>query len=75
MRSWLGAVARALTFYGGGRQLIVPDNPRSVVSVARRYDPKLNETVRDFTRHYRVSILPARPFSPKDKATAESTIV
>jgi len=74
MRSWLGAMARALTFYGGCPQLIVPDNPRSLVSDACRYDPKLNDTVRHFARHYAVSILPARPYSPKDKATAESAV-
>lgn len=74
MRSWLGAVARALTFYGGVPQLIVPDNPRALVSEACRYEPKLNQTVHDFARHYNVSILPARPYSPKDKACAESAV-
>lgn len=74
MRSWLGAMARALSFYGGCPQLIVPDNPRSLVSQACRYEPKLNATVRDFARHYSVSILPARPYSPKDKAAAESSV-
>ena len=74
MRSWLGAMARALSFYGGCPQLIVPDNPRALVSNACRYEPKLNDTVRDFARHYDVSILPARPYSPKDKASAESAV-
>jgi transposase len=74
MRSWLGAMARALSFYGGVPQLIVPDNPRALVADACRHEPKLNETVRDFARHYDVSILPARPFLPKDKATAESAV-
>ena len=74
MRSWLGAMARALSFYGGVPQLIVPDNPRALVANACRYEPKLNETVRDFARHYDVSILPARPYSPKDKASAESAV-
>lgn len=74
MRSWLGALARALSFYGGCAQLIVPDNPRSLVSEACRYEPKLNETVRDFARHYSISFLPARPFAPKDKASAESSV-
>jgi transposase len=74
MRSWLGALARALAFYGGCPQLIVPDNPRSLVSQACRYEPKLNATVREFARHYDVSFLPARPYSPKDKATAESSV-
>ena len=74
MRSWLGAMARALAFYGGVPQLIVPDNPRALVSEACRYEPKLNQTVNDFARHYGVSILPARPYSPKDKASAESAV-
>jgi transposase len=74
MRSWLGALARGLTFYGGCPQLIVPDNPRALVSEACRYEPKLNATVRDFARHYGVSFLPARPYSPRDKATAESSV-
>ena len=74
MRSWLGAMARALSFYGGVPQLIVPDNPRALVSDACRYEPKLNQTVHDFARHYGVSILPARPYSPKDKASAESAV-
>ena len=51
-------MARALTFYGGVPQLIVPDNPRALVSDACRYEPKLNQTVHDFARHYGVSILP-----------------
>ncbi len=54
MRSWLGALARALSFYRGCPQLIVPDN--------------------EFARHYDVSFLPARPYSPRDKATAESSV-
>lgn len=74
MRSWLGALARALAFYGGVPQLVVPDNPRALVSEACRYEPKLNATVRDFARHYSVSFLPARPYLPKDKATAESAV-
>jgi transposase len=74
MRSWLGALARALSFYGGCPQLIVPDNPRSLVSEACRYEPRLNATVREFARHYGVGFLPARPYCPKDKATAESSV-
>ena len=74
MRSWLGAMARALSFYGGVPQLIVPDNPRALVSEACRYEPKLNQTVNDFARHYGVGVLPARPYSPKDKASAESAV-
>ena len=74
MRSWLASSARALTFYQGCPQIIVPDNPRSLIAQADRYEPRVNETVLDFARHYNVSILPARPYAPKDKATAESSV-
>ena len=74
MRSWLGATARALAFCGGAPQLIVPDNPRAPVSQACRYEPRLNETVNDLARHHGLGILPARPYSPKDKASAESAV-
>ena len=74
MRSWLGAMVRALSFYGGVPQLIVPDNARALIAEPNRYEPRVNETVRAFARHYDVSILPARPYSPKDKATAESAV-
>jgi len=74
MRSWLGALARALTFYGGCPSLVVPDNPRALIARADRYEPRVTDTALDFARHYGISILPARPYSPKDKATAESAV-
>ncbi len=74
MRSWLTSMARALTFYGGVPELIIPDNPKSLVSNACRFEPELNASVRDFARYYSVGVLPARPYSPKDKATAESAV-
>lgn len=52
----------------------MPDNPRALVSEACRYEPRLNATVHDFARHSGVSILPTRPYSPKDKASAESAV-
>jgi transposase len=73
-RSWLSATARALSFYGGVPQLIVPDNPRSLIADACRYEPRVNDTAQDFARHYDVSFLPARPYSPRDKASAESAV-
>jgi transposase len=44
MWSRLDALARALTFYGGCPQLIIPDNPRALVSEACRYESKLDRT-------------------------------
>jgi transposase len=74
MVDWLGSCAQALSFIGGVPQLIVPDNPRALISNANRYEPRANETVEDFARHYGTSVLPARPYHPQDKAKVESAV-
>ena len=71
---WLSATARALSFFGGVPQLIVPDNPRALVKSANRYEPQLNDTVLDFARHYGCSVLPARAYHPQDKAKVELSV-
>ena len=74
MADWLGSTARALAFFGGVPQLIVPDNPRALIANPNRYEPRANETVEDFARHYATSVLPARPYHPQDKAKVESAV-
>jgi transposase len=74
-KDWLGATAQALTFYGGVPQLIVPDNPRALVTKADRYEPVLTETVRDFARYYGCSVLPARAYHPQDKPKAPLSVL
>jgi transposase len=74
MVDWLGATAQALRFYGGVVALIVPDNPKTMIAVADRYEPRANDSVLDFARHYGTSVLPARPRHPQDKAKAESAV-
>ena len=74
LADWIGAMVRALEFYGGVPQLIVPDNARALIADADRYEPRANQTVLDFARHYGSSVLPARPAAPRDKAAAESAV-
>ena len=74
-KDWLGATAQALAFYGGVPQLIVPDNPRALVTKADRYEPVLTDTVRDFARHYGCSVLPARAYHPQDKPKVELSVL
>lgn len=74
MADWLGSIADALAFYGGVPQLIVPDNPKAMIADADRYEPRSNDTVLDFARHYGTSVLPARPRHPQDKAKVESAV-
>ena len=51
--------------------MVVPDNLRSGVSKAHRYEPDLNPTYQEMATHYGVAIVPARVRKPKDKAKAE----
>ncbi len=74
LEDWIEGMVRSLAFYGGVPQLIVPDNPRALIADPDRYEPRTNETVRDFARFYSTSVLPARPRSPQDKASAESAV-
>ena len=72
---WLGSHSRALAFFGGCPALIVPDNLRSGVSAACRYDPDLNPSYQQWAEHYQVAVLPARPYKPRDKAKAEVAVL
>jgi len=51
--------------------MVVPDNLRSGVSSACRYDPDLNPSYQQWAEHYQIAVVPARPYKPKDKAKAE----
>lgn len=68
---WLGSHVRAFAFFGGIPKLIVPDNLKSGVSKACRYDPDINPAYQQLAEHYGTAIMPARPQKPKDKAKAE----
>ena len=71
MGSWIGAHVRALEFFGGCPQLVVPDNTRTGVSRACRYEPDLNPTYQEMATHYAIGVLPTRPRKPRDKAKVE----
>lgn len=68
---WIGSHVRAFAFFGGVTSLVVPDNLRSAVSKACRYEPTLNRTYQDLASHYETAVIPARVRHPKDKAKVE----
>nr|VFK59252.1 MAG: Integrase core domain-containing protein [Candidatus Kentron sp. TUN]VFK67846.1 MAG: Integrase core domain-containing protein [Candidatus Kentron sp. TUN] len=68
---WISSHVRAFEFFGGVPQLLVPDNLKSAVSKADRYVPEVNATYAELACHYGTTILPARPYKPKDKAKVE----
>ena len=68
---WIGAHVRAFEFIGGAPELVVPDNLRSGVRKAHRYEPDINPTYQEMASHYGVAVLPARVRKPRDKAKVE----
>jgi transposase len=68
---WLQSHVRTFAYFGGLPAMVIPDNLKSGVSRACRYDPELNPSYQQLAEHYQVTILPARPYKPKDKAKAE----
>jgi len=71
LQDWLQSHVRAFEFYGGVTELVIPDNLRSGVSKACRYDPDLNPAYQQWAEHYQTVVIPARPYKPKDKSKAE----
>jgi transposase len=61
MFAWLGGVPGAL----------VPDQLKSAVTIAGRYDPLVQRTYAELARHYGCCVVPARPGHPRDKAKVE----
>ena len=68
---WLAAHVKALAFFGGVPQIIVPDNLKSAVTRTHRYKPAITASYQQLAAHYQSAIIPARPYRPKDKAKAE----
>jgi transposase len=71
---WIGSHVRMFEFFGGVSEMIVPDNLKSGVTKAHRYDPDINATYTLFAEHYAVAVVPTRIISPRDKAKAESGV-
>ena len=71
---WIGSHVRALEFFGGCPEVLVPDNLRSGVSHACRYEPDINPTYQAFASHYGIAVIPARARKPQDKAKVEKSV-
>lgn len=71
---WLASHNRMLAFFGGCPELIIPDNLKSGVHKACRYDPDLNPSYQQWAEHYQVAVIPTRPYKPQDKAKVEVAV-
>ena len=71
LNDWTSSHQRAFAFFGGVPEIVVPDNLKSGVTKAHRYDPDINPTYQDLAAHYGVAVIPARAARPRDKAKVE----
>ena len=71
---WIEAHIHAYEYLQGVPEITVPDNLKSGVARACRYDPDINPTYQDLATHYGTAIIPTRPRHPRDKAKAESGV-
>ena len=54
---------------------MVPDNLRSAVSSASRYEPDINPTYLKLAVHYGIAVVPARVRKPRDKSKVENAVL
>lgn len=72
---WIGSHVRMFEYFGGVTALAIPDNLRSGVTRADRYEPVINPTYRELAQHYGLAIMPTRSWRPRDKAKVENAVL
>ena len=71
---FIHALQCCLKDLGGVVQTLVPDNLKSAITKASRYEPSINRVLEDFANHYGTTVTPARVRKPKDKALVENHV-
>ncbi|MFQ5791970.1 MAG: IS21 family transposase, partial [Acidobacteriota bacterium] len=71
LECWISAHEGMLEYFGGCTEIWVPDNLKSGVTKACRYEPTINRTYAEMAEHYGAVVIPARAYHAKDKAKVE----
>jgi transposase len=71
---FIRSVEHAFRSFGGATNMVVPDNLKSAVTKACKYEPEINPLFDDFSEYYRTVIIPARAKHPRDKALVENAV-
>jgi transposase len=75
LADFVGSTIRAFEYFGAVPEVVVPDQLRSAVSGPDRYEPDINPTYLEMAQHYGVTVIPARPRRPRDKAKVEGGVL
>jgi len=62
---FIASHVRTFRELGGVPLAVVPDQLKSGVTLACRYEPGIQRTYEDLARHYGTTVLPARPLRPR----------
>ena len=73
--SWISAHCHAWAFFQGVSRVTVPDNLKTGVVRACRYEPLLHRSYQELAEHYGTVIVPARKQKPRDKAQVEGGVL
>lgn len=68
---FIAAHMRAYEYFGGVPEMTVPDQLKSGVTKACRYEPGIQRSYAEMAAHYGTAIVPARPYKARDKAKVE----
>ena len=74
VRHWTMVHRRALEYFGGVPKCWIIDNLKAGVHKPDREEPQLNPSFREFARHYKVAMLPARSGQATDKGMVEAAV-
>lgn len=71
LADWIGANIRALEFFEGAPNALVPDQLKSAVIEPCASEPTIQRTMAAMAEHYGTAVVPARPGKARDKAKVE----
>ena len=71
---FLESHVRALAYFAGAPAVWVPDQLKTGVTLACRYEPGIQRSYEELAAHYGAVVVPARPRKPRDKAKVEVAV-
>lgn len=75
LENWIDCHVKAFEHFDCVPAIVVPDNLKAAVNQACRYEPDLNPTYMDLAQHYKIAVIPARPYKSRDKAKVEAGVL
>ena len=74
MEDFFNCTVNCMEYFGGVPQALVPDNLKSAVIKASKYEATINRQYQALALHYNTVVYPTRAVKPKDKALVEGAV-